>query len=495
MNETMTAPPPPAPAQTESLRDSIGAKFESIKHHLDIAIQAWRDERDAAKSGAGRAKANRDEMEFMPAALEIMDKPASPLGRGMALAISALLIITLLWSTFGELDTHATANGQLIPSERTKIVQSFDLGIVKAINVTDGQSVKEGDVLIVLDSTSTAADTDRLDSDLVELRLTSARLKALFDDPKNPLAKFTPPANASRDAIELHQRLMRSAADEQYAREQGIANQIRQRRNERLSIETNVSRLRKTLPLLDERVSGIKTLADQGHFPRLRYLELLQDQIDKEKELEMQTHKLAEIDSALAALDEQSRQVTAEFRRVVLDNLKDSEQKIAVADQELIKARQRRGQTQLVAPIDGIVQQLAVHTVGGVVKPADPLMVIVPEGSRLEVQTRVLNRDVGFIHPGQVAAIKLETFPFTKYGTVPGKVANVSGDAIVDEKLGPVYNARISLEKTTMRTETGEIPLSPGMAATVEIKTGKRRVIEYVLAPLFRYRDEALRER
>ena len=244
-----------------------------------------------------------------------------------------------------------------------------------------------------------------------------------------------------------------------------------------------------------ERVAVIKKLSEQGHFPRLRYLELQQEFIDDQKELELQRHKLSESGSAIAAIRDQINQARAEFRRVALDQAKDVEREIASVEQDLIKARQRGKLTKLTAPINGVVQQLAIHTIGGVVQPAEKLMVIVPEDNKLELEARVLNKDIGFVHKGQFVEIKLETFPFTKYGTVPGKVLHISADAIQDEKLGPVYVARISVGRTHMTVNGEKIPLTPGMSATAEIKTGKRKLIEYVMAPLFRYKDEALRER
>jgi hemolysin D len=469
--------------------------FEGLKHHLSIAVQAWRDDRAEAKENKGKPRRGRDDLQFMPAALEVMETPASPLGRWIALSISALFVISITWSVVGELDTHATAQSQIIPSGRTKIIQSLEIGVVKSLNVKDGQRVKKGDVLIELDATSTSADTDRLESDLLELRTTEARLKALLSGQSNLLKAFMPPKKAPKNLVRLHERLLLTSKEEQNARLQSLQNQLSQRRNEMKGTQTNIQRLKLTLPLMAERVAGIKKLSDEGHFPRLRYLEILQEFIDKQKELEQQGHKINESNSAIAAVAEQIRQAKAEFKRNALNELKNTEREAASLDQELIKAKQRGKLTLITAPINGIVQQLAIHTIGGVVQPAEPLMMIVPENNTLELEARILNKDIGFVHPGQNVEIKLETFPFTKYGTVPGKVLHISGDAIQDDKLGPVYLARVSVGKTHMMVNGRQIAITPGMAATAEIKTGRRRLIEYVMAPLFRYKDEALRER
>jgi hemolysin D len=469
--------------------------FEGLKHHLNIAVDAWRNERAEAKTNKGKSKRGKDDLQFMPAALEVMETPASPLGRWIALSISALFLISILWSVLGELDTHATAQSQIIPSGRTKVIQSLGIGVVKALKVKDGQKVKKGDVLIQLDSTATSADTDRLESDLVELRLTEARLKAHLSGQVNLVKAFQPPKGAPQNLVRLHERLLLTSLEEQRARLQSLKNQLGQRQNEKKGTQTNIQRLKLTMPLMAERVAGIKELTEKGHFPRLRYLEIQQEFIDQQKELELQSHKLNESSSAIAAVGEQINQAKAEFRRGALDELKNTEREAAALDQELIKAQQRGRLTTLTAPITGFVQQLVVHTIGGVVQPAEPLMMIVPEDSKLELEARILNKDIGFVHTGQKVEIKLETFPFTKYGSVPGVVLHISGDAIQDEKLGPVYLARVSVGKTHMAVNGQQVAITPGMAATAEIKTGKRQLIEYVMAPLFRYQDEALRER
>jgi hemolysin D len=187
--------------------------------------------------------------------------------------------------------------------------------------------------------------------------------------------------------------------------------------------------------------------------------------------------------------------LVAETRRLALDSLNEAEQKTTTASQELIKAESRGKLMTLAAPVDGTVQQLAVHTVGGVVTPAQPLMMVVPKDNPIEVEAFVENKDIGFVNPGQEAVVKIETFPFTKYGTIEARVTHVSHDAVNDEKRGLIFPARVNLRQATIRVENKTVNLSPGMAVTVEVKTAQRRVIEYFLAPLLQYKDESLRER
>jgi hemolysin D len=218
----------------------------------------------------------------------------------------------------------------------------------------------------------------------------------------------------------------------------------------------------------------------------------------------------------VAAIRETRGQAIAEYSHTISDELAKSEQKASGLAQDLIKAEQRTRLQQLSAPVDGVVQQLAIHTVGGVVTPAQSLLVIVPSESRLEIEAMVSNRDIGFVHPGQEAEIKIDTFNFTRYGLLHGQVLSVSQDAIIrdqqqeranDRRLGLQnesseprgqelnYSARVSLDRTQMRIDDQMVNLSPGMAATVEIKTGSRNILSYLLSPLRRYHQEALRER
>ncbi len=235
--------------------------------------------------------------------------------------------------------------------------------------------------------------------------------------------------------------------------------------------------------------------------------------VESERELVVQKQRLTEAEAALAAIGEQRRQAEAEFRRSRLGELAQAEEKADNLAQELVKAEQRTRLQTLTAPVDGVVQQLTIHTVGGVVTPAEILMAVVPAESPLEIEALVANQDVGFVHAGQKAAIKIDTFDFTRYGLLHGEVLGVSRDAVIDPSRDPAtsraaaadvteprpmgsgYTARISLDRAAMEIDGKKVDLRPGMAATVDIDTGTRRVIDYLLSPLLRYGQESLRER
>jgi hemolysin D len=256
-----------------------------------------------------------------------------------------------------------------------------------------------------------------------------------------------------------------------------------------------VHKLEQTVPIARQRADDFRNLLDQHFVSKHDYLEREQTRIEQEADLANQRSRLKEIEAALREVRGQRSVMTAETRRTSLDGISDGQQKTAELEQEHLKADSRSKLMQLTSPVDGTVQQLAVHTVGGVVTPAQPVMVIVPHNNPLEVEAFIENKDIGFVNPNQSAEVKIETFQYTKYGTIHAKVTSVSHDAINDEKRGLIYSTRVKMDKAKINVDGTDVNLSPGMAVSVEIKTGKRRVIEYFLSPLMQYGHESLRER
>ena len=388
--------------------------------------------------------------------------------------------------------------------------------MVRAIHVQDGQSVKAGDVLIELDPTMSGAELGHLKSDLVTTQLEVARLRAALAGHTNPLEDFHAPDGASPTLIEMQRQFLISQSTEQNAKLAEVDRQLAQKEAERATITATIAKLNATIPLLQQRVDVRKYLTDKELGSKLQYLTDLQDLVGQQQDLLVQQSRYHEADAAVAALTETRTKVQSEYRRTLFDELAKAEQKAGGLAQDVIKAEERTKLQLLTAPVDGVVQQLAVHTVGGVVTPAQALAVVVPADSHLEIEAMVSNRDIGFVHAGQEAEIKIDTFSFTRYGLLSGKVLNVSQDAITrdvpqdknsDKTPGTQtassepkgqemnYAARVSLDRAQMQVDDKLVNLSPGMAVTVEIKTGSRRIISYLLSPVLKYKQEVLRER
>jgi hemolysin D len=462
------------------------------------------------------SSARRAQLEFLPAAIEIVETPASPAGRAIAVTIILFFAVAIGWAVFGHVDIIATASGKIVPTGNTKLIQPFETGVVRAIHVQDGQSVKTGDVLVELDTTINEAERDRIAKELIAAQLTVARLTAAIAGLANPDVSFDPPGRAEPAQIELQRRFLHNQIEEVRAKLAHIDGQITQNEANRAAVAGTVEKLTLSIPLLRQRTDVRRTLADKVLGSKIQYWEAQQDLVEHEQELVVQRARLEEAIAATTALREQRRQTEAEYNRANFNDLADAQQKAASLKEALVQAEQRRQLQTLTAPVDGTVQQLAVHTVGGVVTPAQQVMVIVPAGARLEAEAMVSNRDIGFVHAGEPVEIKVDTFNFTRYGLIHGEVSSVSQDSIVRDKPADragagkpgalaetsepqgqelLYAARISLDRTQMQIDDKLINLSPGMAVTVEIKTGSRRIIEYLLSPLMRYKHESLRER
>lgn len=417
-------PPPPSWGREGERGSKFWTNFAAtIRHHIDAWRNAWHDEQRKQHA----RKPESAGLEFLPAVLEIQESPPSPAGRAIVWIVVSLFTLALLWATFGHIDIIAIAQGKIVPNDRSKLIQPLETGIVRAIHVRDGSRVKQGQLLIELDTTA-GADRERFVNEHLSALTEVARLRALL---------------AKRDNFQAPKGADPAFVDAQRAR-----------------LRDQLAELR----ALESQAEAYKNLLAQQYVSQMQYLEVERQRVDK-----AQQHAAA---------------------------LSEAETRAHSLSKELNKAETRAAQQRLTAPIDGTVQQLAVYTVGGVVTPAQQLMVVAPEEGHIEIEAWVENKDIGFVNDNQEAEIKVDAFPFTRYGTIEGKVLSLSRDAVPIEKVGLVYAARVSMARSAVQVENGkQVTLSPGMSVTVEIKTGSRRLIEYFLSPLLRGVKEAARER
>jgi hemolysin D len=455
-----------------------------------------------------RQRREADELAFLPAALEIVETPPSPIGRAIGAAVVALFCLALVWASFGHVDIIAFSTGKIVPSGRVKLIQPFETGVVRAIHVHDGQVVKAGDVLIELDPTMTAAEADHIGSDLIAAQLDIARLRAALSDSADLESAFQPPVGASPDLIAMQRHFLVQQTAEFHAKLASLDQQRAQKEAERDITAAEIDKLQADEPIIGQRVDIRKA--------RLTYLETLQQLTENQKETAVQKNKLEAANAAVGGIIETRAQAAAEFHRNLFSELAEAERKAAGLSKDLAKAQERTKLRILTAPVDGTIQQLSVHTLGGVVTPAQQLAVVVPSDAVLEIEAMISNRDIGFVHVGQEVQIKVDTFNFTRYGLLHGRVLSVSPDAVVrdvpadkpkpdingaeDASSEPKgqdlsYVARVSLDETQIELDHTRVNLSPGMAVTVEIKTGSRAVITYLLSPLLRYAHDSMHER
>jgi hemolysin D len=430
---------------------------------------------------------------FSTAAIALRQQPPAAIARMVSISICVMVALCILYAVLASMDIVVTAQGRVIASGKSKVVQPLEAGVIKAISVKDGQTVKAGDLLVELDATATQADRDRLQREFWETQADVLRLNALLSG-KAILAQA---ADLPVAMVANQQSVLTSRRTEQDSRMAALDADIAKRGADRDAITANISQLRNSLPLVRKKHEMREDLAKTGHIAETGVIETRLELLNMEKELAVLGNRLTESLASLNASVQQHKQAQAEFRARASAELVDVIRKNDSARQELVKANLRRDLTVLRSPIDGVVQQLAVTTVGGVVTQAQALMTIVPFSAALEVETQVLNRDVGYLKVGQRVINKVETFDFTRFGYIEGTVQWVGTDAVSDPKLGPVYPVRILLKAgETPNTVNGlRGAVTAGMSVTSDIRTGERRMIEYFIAPMIRHQRESLRER
>lgn len=333
-----------------------------------------------------------DELEFLPAALEIQETPPNPTGRALMWCLVAIVAAAIVWASFGHIDIVAVAPGKLIPSDRVKVIQPLSIAQVRVIHVRDGQHVRQGDVLIELDSTLAQADRDRLSKQLSDDETTLQRHRAF--------ARWLETGRVSTTGISAG--LQRSFLDqlivEHRAKLAAIDQSLQRRRAEREATAMLVEKGERTLPLISARADSVAKLASNNLIAKNSHLEIEQERIEAEQDLASQRANLESVSAAINELLEQRASVHAEAQRATSQAIEELQNRVGALQQEVIKAKTITGQQRLTAPVDGVVQQLKVHTLGGVVTPAEQLMVIVPNGQPLEVEALVLNRDIVSSH-------------------------------------------------------------------------------------------------
>ncbi|MDF3029626.1 MAG: hemolysin secretion protein [Moraxellaceae bacterium] len=464
-----------------------------LEKYKTVFREAW-----AERDQLAPEKRLKSELEFLPAALELVETPPSHTSRWIMWGTIGFIVIALLWSIFGKLDIIAVAQGKVVPSGQVKVVQPYERAVVKRLLVRDGMQVKKGQLLIELDATELGADQEKVQSSLLDATLAAARARSVLAAIQRKAASAQPiPARKDIPPAKLLEANRLLASEYQAFRSELLA-----RDAEALHLQAQNATTQETLnkllalyPLYEQRSADLKRLLEKNYVPRHEYLEQENRRTETAKEIDVQRKRLAETEALVTQQREQRETVVASFVRQTREQLVEAEQQLVQLQQEGVKLKSRGELLELRAPVDGTVQQLAVHTEGGVVTEAQPLLVIVPTNEQLEIDAMVENKDIGFIEKGQVAEVKVEAFPFTRFGTLEGKVVNVSLDAIADEQRGLLYQTRVLLDRAWIQVEGRKVPLVPGMAVSVEIKTGRRRVIDYFLSPVIQHGNESVRER
>jgi len=462
--------------------------------------------------------------EFLPAALELVETPPSPVNIAAIYLICGALMSALLWSYFGKLDIHAVAQGRIQPSGRSKVIQPLEPGKIAAIRIENGSRVEAGDVLLELDPTETGADRDAQKSDLEAMRAEAARRRTEIANARAPMGAAAKPISFDDGVGELVRRREEAvlAAEFSQLRSQqaSLAAQLVEHTATAQKLEASVKAREKSIALARERVDMRTSLNDQGSLSRAMVIEVQSQYENLITTQVSEQGQLVEAQAQIKTTERKMEEAVSQFIAEQNQKLADAERKADRIAQDLIKATAKNERATLRAPIAGTVQQLAVTTIGQVVTSGQSLLTIVPLDGAIEIEALVQNQDIGFVEAGQQAVVKVDAFPFTRFGTVAGTVIKVSRDAVEEREAqglsdnpaasrgngqpqsssggrgqSLVFPATIKLNSSSIDVDGKLIPLSPGMAVTVEVRTGERRAIDYLLSPLRDVVSSSARER
>ncbi|WP_298916495.1 HlyD family type I secretion periplasmic adaptor subunit [uncultured Algimonas sp.] len=462
--------------------------------HTRTIVGAWREETKRRRALSGKPRRG-SETDFLPEALEIVETPPSPFGRLIIWVILLVFGLALAWSWFGRVDIVAVAQGRVVPTGQVQVVEAPETGVVRAIRVRNGDVVAAGDVLIELDSTLASADSGTVDNELGQAELRASIARGVLGFLETGLIRLDMPEGVSEAASEVSRRQLGSRIASYRSNRLLIEDERQQAQAAMQGVIRNIAKLRETLPLLRERMTTYQALTAEGLASRVEALRLQEELITRERDLEIAVGELDQARSAVSAVERRLDLARDELRREALQDLAEAEAARTDRLEAQRKAAMRAQWQTLRAPADGTVVGLQVFTVGEVIETGAPLMTIAPSDRELIVEAMVLNKDVGFVKLGDPVAVKLEAYPFTRYGLIEGELAMISADAIIDERLGLVFPAEVHLSAPYVGEGDLRRAVQSGMNATAEVKTGDRRIIDFVLSPIAKAGSEAGRER
>jgi hemolysin D len=430
-------------------------------------------------------KKNTDSHEFKPLLVEIEEEPLNPLGRAVFWTILAAILFFGFWTVIGKIDVVVTARGKVIPVGEVKTVQPLSTGVVRSIKVAPGDRVERGQVLMEIDPSDTQPELESMQADLKQLELEILRLEALL---KNE--PFHPPSHYEPSVLRVQNEIYRSTR-ERLQKQIGVKHEELAQVGQRLaSEEKSYEQNRYLYNLSGERLNRLVQVKDIVSRDEMDKAE--SDMKTHESKLKMTFHAIEELVASRARIRKEIDFIREDHTNKLLNELAEKRQKSLYLQAKIEKTLFVNRRQQITSPVEGYVAQLLIHTVGGVVTPAEKLAHIVPAESPLVIKALILNKDVGFVSQGMEATIKVDSFDFQKYGTLSGRLLQVSRDSIEDKNLGLVYEAYVQPEKMHLMVEGVETSVTIGMSVTAEIKVGKRRVIEFFIYPMIKYLDEGI---
>lgn len=423
----------------------------------------------------------------------LMHSNPLPGWRLAAWPVMLLLAIGLLWANFATLDEVAVATGEVVPQGRVKVIQHLEGGIVEGLFVSEGDTVREGQSLLQLDLASSGTNQEELQVRLDSMLLTKARLEAEAEG--TPL-QFDEEVSARRPAIVAAQRQAYEARKRELASTLTVLReQLKQRELEVQELQAKRQAVERNFNLASERLKMSSSLLAEGLTAKMEHLELEAEVENLDGEMRSLAPQLPKSEAAIEEARQRYAETENRFRREAQDELGRVEEQLARTRELLQQATEQGLRTEIKSPIDGVVKNMRYNTIGGVVKAGEPIMEIVPTGDQLVVEAKLSPVDRGYVAEGQRAMVKISTYDFARYGGLQGQVLRVAPDSSTDENGAPFFRVIVQTDKNYLGQAEGDLPITPGMQATVDIHTGKKSVMDYLVKPVLKLKHEAFRER
>ncbi|PAU65797.1 hemolysin secretion protein D [Pseudomonas sp. PIC25] len=441
-------------------------------------------------TGLGR---QRPDLEFMPEVQGAVLEDSPWLTRVTVWSVAIFLIVALLWARFAVLEEVTTGEGKAIPSSKVQTVQNLEGGIVAEIFVREGQVVDKGDTLLRLDDTRFLSNKGETEADRLALVARIERLSAEAEG--RPMAV---PEEVRRKAPQLaedEQALYHSRQQRLQSEQRTLQEQLRQKEQELAEFRAKAQQYRSSLGLIQQELNMSQPLVGTGAISEVEVLRLRRSAVEMRGSLDATTLAIPRAEAAVGEIKSKIEESVLAFRSDAFKELNEVRTELQKITATGLAIQDRVSRTTVVSPVHGVIKQLKVNTIGGVVQPGSDLLEIVPLEDSLLIEAKVRPQDVAFLHPGQKAMVKFSAYDYTIYGGLKADLELISADTITDEEGKSFYLIQVRTEKSHLGSDEHPLLIIPGMIATVDIITGEKSVLDYLLKPVLKARAEALRER
>ncbi|MFG0583318.1 Type I secretion system membrane fusion protein PrsE [Pseudomonas sp. THAF187a] len=441
----------------------------------------------------GSLREKRQDTEFMPEVEGAILEDSPWLTRLTVWSVCACLLAALVWAHFAVLEEVTTGQGKAIPSSKVQVIQNLEGGIVSEIFVREGQVVNKGDTLLRLDDTRFLSNQGETEADRLALIARIERLTAEAEGRAPAL-----PEEVSRDAPQLAEdelALYRSRQQRLESEQRTLGEQYRQKEQELAEFRSKAQQYRSSLGLLQQELNMSQPLVASGAISQVELLRLRRSLVEQRGALEATNLAIPRAEAAMAEIKSKMQESQLAFRAEAFKELNEVRTELQKINATSVAIQDKVTRTTVTSPVRGVIKQLKVNTIGGVVQPGSDMLEIVPLDDSLLIEAKVRPQDVAFLHPGQKAMVKFTAYDYTIYGGLKANLELISADTITDEEGNSFYLIQVRTEKSHLGSDENPLLIIPGMVASVDIITGEKSVLAYLLKPVLKARSEAMRER